>query len=125
MPKKTKGVVSSIPAGFAAVSTSGDFPATWEPKEGDILQGIVHGKRALDAQKAGRKKAKKGEQVIILSIADSDGVLSAVWESHALRDVCKQANIGDGIFLQYHGEKKFGKKRLKMYTAALKAKKGR
>lgn len=110
----------SLPAGFVNVNTGGDFPPAWTPQnKGDELRGVVTAKRSIDAKKAGRKKAKRGDQVMIINVADNDGVLHSVWESHQLADVMKAVNIGDELYLRFDGVKKLGKKTLKLFTAGV------
>ncbi len=117
--KKAKGPFGGpLPKGFRGVSTSGNFPDAWNPQtEGETLEGVVMSKRIEDAKKLGRQNAKKGDKVTIITVADGDGVLRSVWESHALKELCAQAKPKDHVFIRFDGVKKLGKKRLKLFTA--------
>ena len=114
----------ALPAGFTQVS-GGTFAPSWDPKIGDALQGVVMAKRVLDAKTVGRKKAKKGDKVVVLDIADADGVIHAVWESRALESFCKEVTPGAEVYLRLDDVKKLGAKRFKVFTVATKAKGGR
>jgi hypothetical protein len=122
MARKQKQI--AVPAGF--VDTSGGARGkTWEPGIGDTLHGVCMGKDSIDAKKAGREKAKKGETVTIVRVADkSTGELFSVWESHSLAEFCKAVKRGDEVFLRLNAIKKNGKRRFKDFTSAIKAKKG-
>lgn len=121
-----KKPVSALPAGFVNMGGGDNAPA-WKPKEGEVLQGVVTGKKSLDARAIGRKKAKKGETATILTVTDSEsGEIVSVWESHALAEVCKAAKVGDEIFLRFNGTKKRpGGKKFNDYTVGLKSKGGK
>jgi hypothetical protein len=111
----------AVPTGFVNASGSGDFAPTWEPKIGETLAGICVSKRGLDAKIAGRKKAKKGETVTLVSVADAQtGEVFTIWESHALQQFCKQVQQNDEVIVTFKGVKKFGKKSLKQFTAFIK-----
>ena len=117
---------NALPAGFVNYGGGGSDGKTWEPNVGDELHGEVVGVKSLDAKKAGRLKAKKGETVTIVSVAEkSTGEIFAVWESHALGAFCKKVKQGDEVYLRLNAVKKSGKKRYKDITAAIKEKGGR
>lgn len=118
--KRSSGSVP-LPSGFTAMGGSDRAPS-WIPEPGDQLQGTVMGKRDLDAKKAGRKNAKKGETVTIVTVADGDGVLHNVWESHALGAAFKAAKVGDEIFIRLNEIVKRGRKQFKDFTVGLKQK---
>lgn len=120
--KKLAAVSAVLPAGFRSVAGGADGKA-WQPEVGDTLTGRVMGKKTIDAKKAGRQKAKKGETVTIVTVADENGELHAVWESHALAQFCREAKPGDRVFLRLNEIKKSGKKRFKDFTAGIAAKK--
>jgi hypothetical protein len=117
--KAARAVSAALPAGFVNTGSSDRAPA-WTPEVGDSLQGTVMSVRSMDAKKAGRQNAKKGEVVRIMTVADADGVLCNVWESHALKDICDKAKTGDEIFLRLNAVVKRGKRRFKDFTAGLK-----
>jgi hypothetical protein len=119
--KAIAALAASLPSGFVQMNSGSGAPI-WQPKEGDILQGRVMKSERIDAKKAGREKAKKGETVGILTIADSDGVLYSVWESHALTQLMKDARPGDDVFIRLDRIKKTGKRRFKDFTVGLKKK---
>lgn len=122
MARKAK-VSGAVPAGFASLNARAPI---WKPeKAGATLQGVVMSKREIDAKQAGRQNAKKGEKVRILTLADGDGVLTDVWESHALAGLMDQAKPGDEVFLRFNELVKRGKKRFKDFSVGLKAKGGR
>lgn len=126
--KKRLGALAAtaIPAGFVDASGSGDFAPTWEPKVGETLAGVCMGKRTLDAQKIGRKNAKRGETVAVVTVADgSTGEIFTIWESHALQNFAKQVAPKDEVMLTFLGVKKIGKKRLNQYRAFIKPARGK
>jgi hypothetical protein len=102
-------------------TAGGSDGKTWIPKVGDVLEGVVMGVKTLDAKKSGRKKAKKGETVKIVSVADSDGALWAVWESKGLTDFCTQAKPRMKCRLELLEVKNLGGgKKFKRFYAGLK-----
>lgn len=119
--KRSGNSVASLPAGFTNMGSSDRAPS-WQPEEGDTLQGTVVGRKDIDAKKAGREKAKKGETAIILSVADSDGVIRQAWDSFGTRAAFEKARIGDQIFLRLDSIVKRGKKQYKNFTVGLKQK---
>ena len=112
---------AALPAGFTDTSAAGNFPPAWEPEVGDELRGVVTAKREVSAQKLGYANAKKGQQVLVLSVANADGELFSVHQSYALEQFCKNANVRDEVFLRLTEIKKIGKKRLKLYDCGIKA----
>lgn len=125
---RTKGkslrsaIRSALPAGYRDAS-GGNFPDAWNPGIGDALQGTVTAKREVTATELKRENAKKGEKVIVLTVADEDGVLHTVFESAGLRQLCRDAKVGSEVFMRLDSVKKFGKKRFKSFTAGIKGKK--
>jgi hypothetical protein len=78
----------------------------------------------VSVMKEGKKIVRK--KTLVLDVADSDGVISAVGESHATRAVMLAAVKGDEVFFQFKGVKKLkGGKKLREIVSALKAKKAK
>ena len=116
---KHKAKSAGVPSGFAVIGSS-DGKA-WQPEPGDApLVGVVVGKKTIDAKKAGRKKAKKGDTVTIVSVAqDGTGEIFAVWESVGIADWCKAVKMKQRVFLRLDAVVKRGAKRFKKITAAI------
>ena len=109
----------SAPKGFKMLNARAPI---WKPEPGDELQGAIMARRELDAKQAGRQNAKKGEKVRILTVANDDGELFDVWESHALTQLMDSAKVGDSVYLRLNEVKKSGKRRFKDFVVGLKAK---
>lgn len=116
--KAAKAKTAATPKGFRAL-TGGMDGKTWAPEIGGVLQGKVMSKKQLDAKAVGRENAKKGDKVWIVSVADADGELHAVWESKALEEFCATVKPGQNVFLRLDGVKKLGKRRFKQFTAGV------
>lgn len=120
MAKKKLGA-SGVPSGYVVLG--GGFAKPWEPTPGTILEGIVSAKRTIDAKKAGRQRAKKGDVVTILDVVDNEtGEICAVWESAALTDLMKVAKPGDSVYLKLVRIKKMGKRSFKDFAVGHKPK---
>lgn len=114
------GKTNAIPKGFKQVNTSGDFPAFWIPKKaGDVLTGTVMAKRVVDAKKFGRTNVKKGDTAIVISVADENGELKGFADSHATRQFFEMVRPKQRVFIRFEGIKKFGRKKLKLFTCAV------
>lgn len=107
----------AVPAGFQKVET-GNFPANHDFKKEPILQGKV-----TQIKDVPQKRGKKTEEVRVIYVADADGVISAVWESHAISDGMRQVKPGDEVYIRFNGVQKLkGKKTLKLFDFAIKGK---
>lgn len=116
--RKATAAKTGVPSRYTSVS-GGQFAKAWQPKVGETLEGVCVGVRTVDAKAVGRRKAKKGEKVVIVDVANSDGEIFAVWESHALREFCQRVKAKDGVFLRLDDVKKIGRKTLKVFSAGI------
>lgn len=111
----------AVPKGFKPVNTSGDFPPFWNPKKkGDAITGTIVAKRVIDAKKFGRTNTKKGDTAIVISIADENGELRGMADSHQVRSFFESVKLKTQVFIRFDGIKKMGKKKLKLFTVAQK-----
>ena len=123
MATKRKTGAKALPKGFQNLN---ERAPAWTPEVGDELQGVVVAKKELDAKKAGRKKAKKGETVRILTVTDETaGEVVNVWESHALKELCDKAKPGDRVYLRLDEIVKRGSKRFKNFAIGFAPKSGK
>lgn len=117
MPRKSK---AAIPAGFTKVET-GSFPPNHDFKANPICAGKV-----VQIKEVPQKRGKKTEEVRVLYVADADGVIGAVWESHAIADAMKKVKPGDEVHIEFKGITKLkGKKTLKQYDFYVREGKGK
>src|SRR3970040_165719 len=112
--KATATTGSKIPAGFPQIKT-GSFAPIHDWKKTPILQGIVQATRTVEQKRGG-----KLIPVRVVDVANSDGEITAVWESHSIAETLAQAKPGDEIFLSFEGIKKLkGKKTLTEFVCAI------
>lgn len=115
-----KSVEKAIPQGFQKFTT-GSFPTNHDFRAEPVCQGKV-----IQIKKVPQKRGKKTEEVLVLYVANSDGVVSAVWESHAIADGIANTKPGDEVFIRFNGIQKLkGKKTLKLFDYAVKPGKGK
>lgn len=113
---------TSLPAGFRNYAGGSDGQS-WAPAEKPILHGVVVGIKTLDAKAIGRKDAKKGEKVKLVSVAEKGtGEIFAVWESAALKDWAANVKPKNEVYLAFRGVKKKGKRRFNDIAAGIKGK---
>lgn len=116
--QKGKGKPAGLPAGYTDTSGGKDFPKPWTPEQGDSLEGTVVRKRQEDAQKLKRRKAKKGDKVYVVEVADKSGEIFSVFESKGIEDWCKQVAPGYRVFIRLDEVKKMpGGRRFKRFTS--------
>ena len=77
-----------------------DSAPNWQPVEGEILEGVIHGSRTVSNPFG----AQQG-QMIVQTI---DGSLVAVWLSDWLLNQLRaqSADIGDLVSITYHGQER-------------------
>jgi hypothetical protein len=117
MAKKETG---AVPAGFQRVET-GSFPPNHDFKKSPRLQGKV-----IQIKDVPQKRGKKTEEVRVIYVADENGEVSAVWESHAIADGMAKLKAGDEVLIEFKGVQKLkGKKTLKNFDFFIKPKGGK
>lgn len=89
---------------------------------GDSLEGTIVSKKEIDAKQAKRKKAKPGEKVVVVTIAQKDtGEVFSIWESVGLKDFCAKAKPKMNALLVLEEIKNLGGgKTFKRFFAGLK-----
>lgn len=104
------------PKGFAPVVSS-NFAETWDPNEGDFIQGIWASVREVELQQ-GREMVTR--RVATITRQGEDDV--ALWESANLRGLFETAKLGQEIWIRFDGlgaATKKGYAPPKLYTVAL------
>lgn len=107
---------NGIPAGFAPVMSS-TYADTWDPNEGDSIQGIWSDVREVELQQ-GRETVMR--RVATIKREGEEPV--ALWESANLRGLFETAKRNQEIWIRYDGVGAATKKGYappKMYTVAL------
>lgn len=107
-----KKEVGAIPAGLK-VKVTAELPAKWEPKEGDVLSGVITTIQTVEAQ--GKEGVREAQVMHVKTERGSVGL----WESATLRPLFKDAAEGRTVWVRYEGlgEKKPGRDAPKLYTA--------
>lgn len=107
---------ASMPKGFRQIS-GGNFPPVHDFKKVAILEGVVQEIKTI-ATKIGRK----AQDTRLMVIADTDGVLTSVWESAALGGLFDEVKKGDTVHIQFTGmvEVKGREQKMKGFIAGIK-----
>lgn len=118
---KRSTVDKSLPAGYTQVSST-DFPDNHDFDKNPICEGtVVDIKTVLVRPSA----SKKPEERKIMAVADSDGVISAVWESAGLKGLFKEAKKGDQVFIKFVETIALkGRKSMRKFVTGIKPAKG-
>lgn len=110
---------SKLPAGYESVQGAG-FPDNHDFEKSPILQGTV-----TDVKTVSVKKGRKMEDTQLMTVADSDGVISAVWNSAGLKELFSKVKKGDSVFIEFLGMIPLkGKQSMKKYSIGHKPAKG-
>lgn len=109
-----KGEVSAVPAGLK-VKVTAQLPESWEPKEGDVLTGIVTSVQEVEQQ------GKEGLRLTHVMHVKTEKALIGLWESATLKPLFKAIGEGQRVWVRYEGlgEKKAGRDAPKLYTAGV------
>ena len=95
-------LVQIDPTALQALRTKAtiDSAPNWQPVEGEILEGVIHGSRTV-SNAFGAQQA----QMIVQTI---DGSLVAVWLSDWLLNQLRaqSADMGDLVSLTFHGQER-------------------
>lgn len=115
--KKLAIVVKGLPAGFKQIT--GDFAPKWDFKKNPELQGTVFEIKAVAGKRKGKNKRKDSR---VMTIADSNGEIHAVWHSAGLNGLFDTAEKGSEVYIRYVGLKKIAGKPqpMKEFVTAMK-----
>lgn len=93
--------------------STGSFPPNHDFKKNPELEGTVTEKKKIP-----QKRGKKTVPVHVIYVANADGEIAAVWESHALAEFMEEVKVGATVRIISKGTQKLkGKKTLKNFEA--------
>lgn len=87
---------NKLPEGYKALNAG--FAPTWEPEEGDVLEGVVTAVREVEV-----KRGRKLIQTHAMEIETEDGDRQTLWESALLSELFSEAEVGSQVFVLYEG----------------------
>lgn len=108
----TKKEDGALPARLK-VKVTKELPKKWEPKEGDVLSGVI---TTIQTVESTGKDGVRESQVMHVKTEKGD---VGLWESATLKPLFKDAAEGRTVWVRYEGlgDKKPGRDAPKLYTA--------
>lgn len=85
-----------LPEGYRQLNAG--FAPTWEPEEGDIVEGQVTAIRQVEM-----RRGRKVIETRAMEVEQEDGERVTIWEAALLSELFDTAEVGSQVFVMYQG----------------------